>query len=749
MILKPLTKTLLVGLLWNICCCASTEKPIDLNNLDFEFANAANLPESWSIKRAANFVYSCDSTTAFHGHRSLKISGLDGGKNFGGCQQAFEAPENGNQAILSAYIKTKNVSNGGAQLWLRIEGEKGDILFFENMHNRPVTGNTNWTKVSINAPYPTSKAKKIVFGALVAGTGTVWVDNVNISVDGKSLNQSKALSLETKPSSCSDLTISTADFKTLEKIGKAWGFLKYYHPAVKSGRYDWDSALFRLIPEILSLKNNMAQDQALATWIESLGPVEKCENCSIVDAHRIAAQPFYNDLFSTKIFSSQVVNKLAFIRDNRRFEDPSFYVAFVRGINNPLFTNEKNYSFKGCPDVGYRLLALFRYWNAVNYYYPHRYLIKDWDKKLADYLPEFIHADTREKYTMACLKLIAEIEDTHAVLEDLGETMDSIKGTYTLPYKLSFIDSGLVVVKQIDSGMADHLQPGDIIQKIDGTDISDLVKKYMPYVAASNLSQKYAQLASPDGFISRGRQAQAVIELVRNNQRLHVKVNKWPLSEFYRETFAATNNLPGFKLLNKNIGYILPSRLKENDLDTIKKLFSDTRGIIIDLRCYPSVFMPFSYGQWLKTEPSPFALITQPSVRLPGAFEFIDQIENGPGKNSTSQGYLGDSHYTGKVVIIVNEETQSQAEYTAMALASRPNCVTIGSQTSGADGNVSTIQLPGQLMTFISGLGIYYPDTTLAQRTGVKIDYKIYPTVQGIKDGRDELLGKAIEMIQH
>jgi hypothetical protein len=47
----------------------------------------------------------------------------------------------------------------------------------------------------------------------------------------------------------------------------------------------------------------------------------------------------------------------------------------------------------------------------------------------------------------------------------------------------------------------------------------------------------------------------------------------------------------------------------------------------------------------------------------------------------------------------------------------------------------------------ISGIGVLYPDGTETQRKGIRIDYEIKPTIQGIKAGKDELLEKAIQII--
>ena len=96
---------------------------------------------------------------------------------------------------------------------------------------------------------------------------------------------------------------------------------------------------------------------------------------------------------------------------------------------------------------------------------------------------------------------------------------------------------------------------------------------------------------------------------------------------------------------------------------------------------------------------------------------------------------------------MVNELSQSQAEYTAMAFRAGNSTTIIGSTTAGADGNVSTIMLPGGLRTMISGIGIYYPNGGETQRVGIIPDIEIKPTLKGIREGKDELLEKAIEII--
>lgn len=77
------------------------------------------------------------------------------------------------------------------------------------------------------------------------------------------------------------------------------------------------------------------------------------------------------------------------------------------------------------------------------------------------------------------------------------------------------------------------------------------------------------------------------------------------------------------------------------------------------------------------------------------------------------------------------------------------NSKVFGSITAGADGNVSDIVLPGNISTMISGIGVYYPDGTETQRIGIVPDVEVKPTVEGIKNNKDEVLDKAVDWIRN
>lgn len=102
--------------------------------------------------------------------------------------------------------------------------------------------------------------------------------------------------------------------------------------------------------------------------------------------------------------------------------------------------------------------------------------------------------------------------------------------------------------------------------------------------------------------------------------------------------------------------------------------------------------------------------------------------------------------YKGRVILLVDEMTQSNPEFQAMAFQSCPQTLTIGSPTSGADGDIVSLPLPGGLMTYFSGIGIFYPDGTPTQNVGVRLDVEVLPTTEGVQAGRDEVLERALEL---
>jgi C-terminal processing protease CtpA/Prc len=190
-------------------------------------------------------------------------------------------------------------------------------------------------------------------------------------------------------------------------------------------------------------------------------------------------------------------------------------------------------------------------------------------------------------------------------------------------------------------------------------------------------------------------------------------------------------------LLSKDVAYLKLSSVKMDQAAKYIESAAGTKGLIIDIRNYPSEFVVFALGSLFVDQKTDFVRPTKGDLSNPGAFYF------GPPFSLEPQ----QPHYPGKVVILVDEITQSSAEYTAMAFRSSPRAEVIGSTTAGADGNVSAIPLPGGIRSMISGVGVFYADKKPTQRIGIIPDREVKPTIAGMRAGRDEVLEAAIREI--
>ena len=706
-------------------------------NLDFEETDSSGFVQ-WNSFGAPEYPILVDENEAQNGSKSAAIAWAENATQ-GYKALAYSLPSDyeGRKIKLTGYIKTEEVTDGYAGLWLRLDPRMG----FDNMNDRGATGTTDWQQFEIVLDLDPQQTQRIVFGALLVGKGKMWVDNLMLYIDDQPFYEAPSKMVpfaqeDREFDEGSNISISTplADplLNDLALLGKVWGFLKYHHPAIGTGDYNWDYELFRMLPDFL--ESGTPRHEQILSWIDQFGEIPTCSDCKATN-HQAFLRP---DLSWVDAISHQgLCSKLKEIYQNRH-QGNHYYIAMANGVGNPEFKNENAYENMPYPDAGFRLLALYKYWNMIQYYFPYRHLIdKDWSAVLKEYIPEFLGAKDELAYELAALQIIADIKDTHANLWGGGNALQATRGDKYPPVKVRFIENQLVVT---DFFNAEHesslgLALGDVITHIGGQAVADLVEELTPYYPASNQPTRLRDISMD---LLRSNADKVTITYHRGGTATDLELPLFDVEalDYYR-WYRPEPDSSSYKKLGDDIGYITLKNIKQEDIPKIKEEFANTRGIIIDIRNYPSTFVPFSLGSFFLQETTPFVKFTGGNVNNPGEFVFGESISIPASPNA----------YKGKVVILVNELSQSQAEYTTMAFRASPNSTVVGSTTAGADGNVSSFMMPGGLRTMISGIGVYYPNGDETQRTGIVPDVEVLPTVKGIREGRDELLEKAIAVI--
>ena len=135
-----------------------------------------------------------------------------------------------------------------------------------------------------------------------------------------------------------------------------WGFLKYHHPSVAEGNYDWDKELITKIAEIQKAKDELTWKNILDNWIDSLPPVPLNESKSIPDK-ATTLEPNYGELFNPDYFLDETIEKINYILRNAVIRE-NHYINIDQKSGLITITNEPNYKEVLIPDLSYRLLAL-------------------------------------------------------------------------------------------------------------------------------------------------------------------------------------------------------------------------------------------------------------------------------------------------------------------------------------------------------------------------------------------------------
>lgn len=526
----------------------------------------------------------------------------------------------------------------------------------------------------------------------------------------------------------------------LETLCRVWGYAKYHHPAFCDTlrRVDVDSALFALLPRVVHA-DRVTRNRHLLDWVRSLGDYTpnriECEQAlAPYDLVETADLGWTAD---TVLLGGELSKLLQDLRYAERGEN--YYLRLGQPDQGPdyQYLSLRGESFYPTPqmDSGLNLLLLFRLWNVIEYYAPYRAVtLHPWNEVLSTYIPLVgVETDGR-RFARLYMRLIRELNDGHVYAP-----IEMLFGQRILPVWPLQAEGRLFVGYSGDSA----LERGDEVVAIDGEPISERLELLREYASRSN----EASLRKALRFYGlRTRRDTAEVVRRRAGACDTLRVATVPYGRVSPLYDPAQLVQPPFRLLVDSVGYIYAGTFSREYLAEVGQTLPHTRALIIDLRTYPlnvdGALIALA-AQSLCTESVVAWQTLHQTLALPGLFFRQEQwLDNGFEEGAAQC----TEPYKGRVILLVNELTQSNPEFQAMALQRCPQTLTIGSPTSGADGDIVSLPLPGGLMTYFSGIGIFYPDGTPTQNVGVRLDVEVLPTAEGLQAGRDLALEKALEL---
>ena len=533
----------------------------------------------------------------------------------------------------------------------------------------------------------------------------------------------------------------------LYRLCKTWGYFKYF--SQHKCNLKWDTLLNTTINEVLLANNNTDFNNALMNMFNKVGNnsysatqwPEPDTNLNFNNSW--INDPFFSqpvkdflDTFSIHIYPDTSTCLVKF----NDYLTPGYY-SYIDFRNDPLsmpisLTNEAN-----------RLTTMFYYWNVINYFSPYRNIMdQPWDSTLFNFIPLIRSVTTSGDFQIAFLKLVTRINDSHGNFTESTYLTNYFWGGNYLP-KIYFkrVDS-LCVVTRVQN--IPSVSPGDILTHIKGIPIQDIEDSLSLYIPASTPAALFRDMYYQ--MMLGGYNTSLNLAFLDSNNNTYTTSATRSLSYSIWFGWAHNSGLTSsYFITTCGYGYVNLGMLMPDEVSAMYEMLKDAPAIIFDIRNIPNIDLPdiaqllfpgpiistIYYDQALTWLPAPYNY-----YYLPGWY----YQEN----DYTNLGtWLNLDPYNGKVYILVNEQTQSAAEYDCQYLSYHPNSKVIGTQTAGADGNTSDLDLPSGIYTCFTSLGWYYADGYQQQRNGVKIDTVVSPTIAGIRQGRDEILKAAFDCL--
>jgi C-terminal processing protease CtpA/Prc len=385
------------------------------------------------------------------------------------------------------------------------------------------------------------------------------------------------------------------------------------------------------------------------------------------------------------------------------------------------------------PSLGERMIALAKLWGTFEYFHAYKNLdSQPWESELEAFVPVFAAADTRAAYEDAVSRLAARADDSHIGVSGTSLTALSPQ-RYAPPVYVRPVEGGFAVAGLHDATLADRLHVGDEIISVDGRPAKDVVAPVDPLIAAATpqaLAQREAivLLAGAKGTQSR--------LTIRRGDAPPFDVTMERSIPMYRAAGRPDTKDPSFRRIGSNIGYVDLARITRDEADRAMDQLMDTKAIIFDLRGYPKGTAWAIAPRLARDgrEGAVAGLFRRPIYLGPSEPE-----ENW--KSFTQSIPTGEKpRYRGKVVVLIDDRAISQAEYTAQFFEAAANPIFVGTPTTGTNGDVTYVDLPGGLYVGFTGHDVRHADGRQLQRVGIQPNVRVAPTFKGMASGHDEVL---------
>ncbi|MEW6735080.1 MAG: S41 family peptidase [Acidobacteriota bacterium] len=611
-------------------------------------------------------------------YSSVRINNKESNTNeFGNLMQFVDAtPYRGKRLRYRAAVRAEvNGVGNQAQLWLRVDRNGNQMGFFDNMDDRPIKAN-EWREYEIVGEIA-NDAQAIYLGCFLLGKGKALIADVSLEVIGD--NGSVKVPLK------------NSDFSEgkIDEPPKAW---------------------MVAAPARFSIKLNEDSTRINKRCASIVGEELKFDFPD-------PAKPFIADLGGG--ISCMVPLAL--------YADSKATIPRASAAEYPL-TKQAGFIPSG-DDRATRLAAVAIAWNIFQHFYPYFDVVKtDWSAVLRETLTAAATDTGQVAFLTTMRRMVAQLHDGHGGVYHRSD----IRG-FVPPFIWDWVENKLVVT-YVAAEAATSLRPGDVILKVNGRSVAEIITEWEALISGATIQWKRYNalqrniLAGLEGSeinleIQRQQGSPTVITLRRT---IHFTKIKEPRPEKITE-------------IRPGIFYLDLDRINDGDFNQVLTKLVDAKAVIFDLRGYPRDISTLPI-QYLTDKPVRSARFLVPQVKLPDHQQMI--FDDNSWELTPLQPRL-----KGKIAFIIDGRAISYAETYMGIIEHYKLAEIVGSPTAGTNGNINIFMAPGEYQIVWTGMKTLKQDGSQHHGIGIQPTVPVFRTMPGVVAGQDELLDRAIQVV--
>jgi C-terminal processing protease CtpA/Prc len=736
-------------------------------NLDLEDGELGKVPTGWlHPKPSVNAGYQVCLTDEDpkSGKRCAVISREDGEVTSGPgkLMQSFDAAAyRGKRVRLRAAVRAElSGFRNRATLWLRVDRKGGQPGLLDNC---PVF-HKEWRDCEILGEVA-DDAVSISLGLMLTGNGRAWLDAVSFEVIGKAGEGNEPARPLQEPA-----------LENLVAFTRLLGYVRYFHPSDEAAALDWDTFALEGVTAVEPAKGPAELARVLQERFRPIAPTVRVfptkeppapdpappqeaasakvvawyhfgvgmgDPASIYRSVRVTNKEPVPSLPTWKLPEMKLPDPgKPFIADLGAGVSCRVPLALYADGNGTLphtaapakavaSTKPPGFTPTG-KDRSTRLAAVALAWNVFQHFYPYFDVVKtDWPAELRRALTKAATDPDEDAFLETLHRLVAGLHDGHG---NVGLGSAAVQHFYP-PLRWDWIEDRLVVTRVAAVG-AGGLKPGCVVLKVDGRPaaealaeqeqlISGATPQWKRYRALVRLAEGAKGSEMTLDTLSPAGEARVV--------RLHRTVDIATFQEFQEPARPAK-----VEAIKPDVLYVDLSRVTDKEYAQALPQLEKAKGVILDLRGYPRVSPP-SLGHLIDKP------VTCPQWHVPVVL-YPDQ-QNMAFAFSDWQVKPKEPRFQGKVAFLTDGRAISYAETYLGIVEHYKLAAIVGAPTAGTNGNINPFRLPGGYRVTWTGMRVLKHDGSRQHGIGIQPTVPVRRTIQGVAQGRDEVLQRALEVV--